>query len=226
MNLSVGNRSFSLRSVNALIFDLDGTLVETEHMWAAVKSHVAARRHRAPKDEELSAFVGRSLSVFARDFIGARDQIAIDQILREMTELAALKLPEMIRPLPGAESLIRCASDLGLRIAVCSSSPQWAIRTGLEALGVDGIVECSISAAEMDQGKPDKRPYVETLSALGIDPHQAIAFEDSISGITSSTAAGIGTIALGDHLIPALPPGVLATCTSLHDVQLDASCNE
>ncbi len=219
MKLSVGKKSIDLSSIKALIFDLDGTLVETEHMWAVVKSEVAGQRQRIPSETELSAFVGRSLSAFARDFIGARDQIEIEEIVSDITELAAAKLPQMIRPIPGAASLVREASELGLRIAICSSAPHWAIRVGLEALAVSELVERSISAAEMDEGKPGMRPYVETLSSLRIEPGQAIAFEDSISGITSSTAAGIGTIALGDHKSP-LPAGVLGTCDSLVNVRI------
>ncbi len=183
----------------AAIFDLDGTLVHSEHAWEAAKIEIAARHGLSPSRALLHAHVGRGLSAFLDDLFNHRlSQTERDEIGNQIGAVADELLPEMRTPVSGAPELLCSLHDKGLSIAICSSSPRRHIVGALEMLGVSNRVEAIVSAAELPRGKPDPLPYVATLEALGLAPHEACAFEDSLPGAQSAFAAGISVLAVGE----------------------------
>jgi len=220
MQLQAGTVSLNLDGIEAFIFDLDGTLVESEHVWAKAKLLVASKAGRTFSDTDLAAFVGRSVSDFAAEGLGLVDRQASNDAVDQITGLALGRLEDELTEIPGASRLIRDAHDVGLRIAICSSAPEEAIRTSVRALGVIDQIEIAVSSANMELGKPDKQPYLETLNRLGLQPEHVIAFEDSPAGIRSAVSAGIPTVAVGGSPTDGAVSGVLATCRSVGDIHL------
>lgn len=194
------NRSFlDISHVEAAIFDMDGTLVESEHIWAEAKQDIAQCAGKNITDDELKQYIGRGLN----DFI---DEVLEPTTLKQRTELNQ-KIKEnvlkdygyKIRVIDGAVDILNAFSSAGIRIAICSSGPLQAIENSLIALNVTELVEVIVSGETLSMGKPNPLPYLHTLEKLDVEARNAIVFEDTISGLKSATAAGITTIVVGNY---------------------------
>lgn len=195
----------------AVIFDLDGTLVDSEPGWEAAKRRVLARRGIEVAQAVFDAHVGRGLASFLTEAFGpgltAAEARAIgDEIGVEADDL----LPRLRRPVPGAAATVRRLAAAGLRVAVCSSSPRRHILGAIEALELDAVVGVIVSGAELARGKPDPLPYVETLARLGLDAGAAFAVEDALPGVRSAHAAGLKVVGIGAS---AMDPAFAPYCT-------------
>ncbi len=183
---------------SAAIFDLDGTLVHSEHAWAEAKLTVLRRHGLSATQALLDAHVGRGLNGFLDDAfgraLGAREQVEIGN---EIGAMADKLLPQMREPVAGAADVLCRLHDSGLRIAICSSSPRRHIASAMQMLEISGRVETVVSGADLPRGKPDPLPYSTTLSKLGVPPGAACAFEDSVAGVTSALSAGLSVLAIG-----------------------------
>tara|TARA_B100000768_G_scaffold114051_1_gene105619 strand:- start:351 stop:1031 length:681 start_codon:yes stop_codon:yes gene_type:complete len=194
------NRSFlDISHVEAAIFDMDGTLVESEHIWAEAKQDIAQCAGKNITDDELKQYIGRGLN----DFI---DEVLEPTTLKQRTELNQ-KIKEnvlkdygyKIRVIDGAVDILNAFSSAGIRIAICSSGPLQAIENSLLALNVTELVEVIVSGETLSMNKPNPLPYLHTLEKLDVEARNAIVFEDTISGLKSATAAGITTIVVGNY---------------------------
>ncbi len=198
MSAELRETQFDPRRYRAAIFDLDGTLVHSEHVWERAKIEVTARYGKRPSRELLDAHVGRGLKDFLDELFGMpltpemRRAIG-DQIGAE----ADLWLDRLREPIPGARDWLSGLAEAGLRIAVCSSSPRRHIDGAIEMLGLRHVIELSVSGAELPVGKPDPLPFVTTLAELGLTAPEAFAVEDSVAGARAATGADLFTVAVG-----------------------------
>lgn len=197
MQLRSGTEILDLEDIEAFAFDLDGTLVESEPVWAAAKSAVAAAHGFEFGAEVLQGFVGRSLRAFVAEALGVTEPGMARAVAEEIEALALQGYGAKVEPIPGAARLVRELHRAGFRIAICSSASPAAIAASLDLMSLRNVVELAVSAATLPQGKPHKAPYVEVLSRLGLGPDQVIAVEDAPAGILSATAAGLSTVAVG-----------------------------
>lgn len=189
---------FNFSAYSAVIFDLDGTLVHSEHAWEAAKLEVAHSYGLAPSRAVLDAYIGRGLAGFISEIFGQDLTPAkLREIGNQMGAAADKLLPAMREPIPGASELLCTLHEQGMRIAVCSSSPRRHIVGALEMLEISHRIEAIISAADLPRGKPDPLPYTATLEALKLPATSTCAFEDSLPGAQSANAAGIAVLAVG-----------------------------
>lgn len=182
----------------AAVFDLDGTLVHSEHAWEAAKIEILAQYGLVPSRDVLEAHVGRGLAGFLDEVFDhplSRDQRR--KIGDQIGKAADVLLPKMREPVTGAAELLTILHDRGMRIAVCSSSPRRHIVSALAMLGVTDRIEVIVSGVGLSRGKPDPLPYTVTLSALDLSPQAACAFEDSLPGARSAFRAGVSVFAIG-----------------------------
>ena len=167
----------------AAIFDLDGTLVHSEHVWDRAKIEVTARYGKRPTRELLDAHVGCGLKGFLDELFGMplppemRRAIG-DQIGAE----ADLWLDRLREPVPGAREWLVSLAEAGLRVAICSSSPRRHIMGALEMLDVTDMVELAVSGAELPPplkrfAEPGQRrhngPYLERTLAIAFPPDRS-----------------------------------------------------
>lgn len=191
--------NLDLTDFRAAIFDLDGTLVVTEHVWQAAKKSVAVHLGAEVSQPVLDAHVGRRLADFTAEVLAnhltgpTQHAEAEAMIIQE----ARVRMPAEIVVIDGAERLLRDMHDAGLALAICSSSPPEMISVALNVLGVADLIDCVVSAAELPRGKPDPAPYLKALEMLAIPSDQVLAFEDSLAGATSAKAAGLFTVGVG-----------------------------
>lgn len=184
--------------LEAAIFDLDGTLVHSEHVWEAAKVEVVGRYGVQPTKAQLDANVGRGLRDFLDDVF--EFSLSADEKRSMGNQIGAVAdelLPQLREPVPGASQMLQNLHDRGLKIAICSSSPRRHIVGAIDMLDISRCVEVVVSGSELPIGKPDPLPYVQTLSELAIHSDNACAFEDSVPGITSAMSAGLMVFAIG-----------------------------
>ena len=194
MLLSYGEQQLSLTNIKAVIFDLDGTLVESEVVWTEAKQYIAKREKVKVSQQVMLAYVGRSVTDFVKEVI-APANVPLIQIA--IIERALSRYDNHVQEIPGAAELIRNFSSKGFAVAICSSAPIKAIQKCLKLLDLEACINTVVSTESLSRGKPDKLPYVETLRLLNVSSHQAIVFEDAAAGLTSSIAAGIKTVGVG-----------------------------
>jgi HAD superfamily hydrolase (TIGR01509 family) len=194
MLLSYGDQQLNLKGIKAVIFDLDGTLVESEVVWTEAKQYIAKREKVKVSQQVMLAYVGRSVTDFVKEVI-APANVPLIQIA--IIERALSRYDNHVQEIPGAAELIRNFSSKGFAVAICSSAPIKAIQKCLKLLDLEACINTVVSTESLSRGKPDKLPYVETLRLLNVSSNQAIVFEDAAAGLTSSIAAGIKTVGVG-----------------------------
>ena len=194
MLLCYDDQQLSLTNIKAVIFDLDGTLVESEVVWTEAKQYIAKREKVKVSQQVMLAYVGRSVTDFVKEVI-APANVPLIQIA--IIERALSRYDNHVQEIPGAAELIRNFSSKGFAVAICSSAPIKAIQKCLKLLDLEACINTVVSTESLSRGKPDKLPYVETLRLLNVSSNQAIVFEDAAAGLTSSIAAGIKTVGVG-----------------------------
>lgn len=201
----------------AVVFDLDGTLIETEPIWDEVRRGLAAAAGRPWPPAATTTMMGLSTqewSTYLHEVVGV-GQSPGDAALLTISALQG-RYAAGLPVLPGAvEAVRRMAARWPLGVA--SSSPRVLIDAALEGLGVTGLVEAVRSTEEgAGRGKPEPDAFLWVCAQLGVPPGDAVAIEDSSNGLRAAHAAGMKVIAIPSAFHPP-SPDILA----LADVVLD-----
>lgn len=191
----------------AVVFDMDGVLVDTEPVWDRVRRGLASADGRMWTASATTDMQGMSTIEWAQfliDVIGVRGErdAVIERVVSGLQESYREHLPV----LPGAEAAIRrmAARPAGV-IAVASSSPRRIIDTVLTELGVHSLFAATVSTEEVAAGKPAPDGYLSACRQIGVDPAQAVAVEDSSNGLRSAAAAGMAVVAIPNPFNPPAP---------------------
>lgn len=189
---------------HAVVFDMDGVLVESEHLWERMWSAFAAERGRTWTVEQTRQVQGMSApewSDFLARFSDAAESAAETEKLVVDGMVAALDSGE-IELLAGAERMV---TDAAARapIALASSAPRRLIDAVLDRHGLAGEFRATVSSAEVPRGKPSPDVYLEAASRLGAEPGACLAVEDSSNGLRAAAAAGMTVVAIPS---PDYPP--------------------
>jgi HAD superfamily hydrolase (TIGR01509 family) len=191
--------------VGAVIFDLDGVLVDTMPVWHEVRIAFAASRDRVWTDEDSEACTGcnsREWAAIMRDRLRLPDppEIVEQEIVGR---LVARYTSEPVPVVPGTpEAVAQIAARLP--VAVASSSHPVLIGAALEATGMARHFRVVVSSDEVAAGKPAPDVYLEAARRLGIEPGRCLVVEDSRSGVLAGRAAGMRVVLIP---CPNSPPG-------------------
>lgn len=181
----------------AVVFDMDGTLVDSEVVWDQVRGALAEAEGRPYTLENTVAMMGMSTPEWARycaDVLGLAG--TPEQIARRVIDgVADAYRTGRVRLLPGAVDAVRRMAAVW-PVAVASSSPPELIDAGLDALGVSDLVPVRVSSESVGAGKPRPDVYLEACRRLGVRPEDAVAVEDSSNGIRSAASAGLTLVAV------------------------------
>jgi len=189
--------------IEAVVFDMDGVLVDTEHLWDEVREELTVEWGGRYTPEAQQAMMGMSSHEWSRylhEVVGLREppDVINAEVVRRMLARYEVDLPVV----PGAVQAVRGLAEAGFRLALASSSNRELIDTVLRELGLTELFEVTVSSEEVARGKPAPDVYLEAAERLGLDPARCVAVEDSASGIRSAHAAGMRVIAYPNRHYP------------------------
>jgi len=182
-------------TATALLFDLDGTMVNTDPIHIAVFADLMAEYgHIVDEAFYMRHVHGRLNSDFFREYL---PQVTDPQALSDIKEAEfRRRLPASFPPMPGLVALLDHADATGLKKAVVTNANRLNTEAMLKAIGLRARFDVVVIGEECPRGKPHPDPYLLAMKALDIAPEYAIAFEDSPSGVRSATAAGAHVIGI------------------------------
>jgi HAD superfamily hydrolase (TIGR01509 family) len=190
--------------IDAVVFDLDGVLIQTEELWDEVREGLARDAGGRYGPEEQRAMMGMSSPEWSRymhEHVGV--PTPAEEIVAEVIGRLGERYRERLPLIPGAvEAVERLAARWPLGVASSSNRP--LIDLVLELSGLDRLFRATVSSEEVARGKPSPDVYLEACRRLGAEPARAAAVEDSHAGIASAKAAGMRVLAIPN---PSFPPG-------------------
>lgn len=188
---------------SAVVFDMDGLLVDTEPEWDAVRQSLAAAENLPWPPEATQAMLGMSTQEWSTYLV---EHVGVSGTPAEVAEKTIADLErryhEHLAVKTDAVGAIRRMAAIA-PIAVASSSPPRLIEAVLAGLGVTELFGAWVSTEEVEAGKPAPDGYLEACRRLGADPVLAIAVEDSSNGLRAAAAAGMLVVAVPDKFTSA-----------------------
>jgi len=211
--------ALSERAMQAVLFDMDGTLVDSEKLWSVALDDLAAAFGGELSAHARAAMVGSNMAVSMRLF---HDDLGLDgdlaesqQMLESRTkELFALGLPWRV----GARELLHEVRAAGVPTALVTATHRHLVEVALTTLGPEHF-DVVVCGDEVIRSKPHPEPYLRAARLLGVEPARCVAIEDSPTGVASAAAAGCAVLAVPSE-VP-VPPGERRTIRdSLAEVDL------
>jgi HAD superfamily hydrolase (TIGR01509 family) len=194
--------------IEAVVFDLDGVILETEELWNEVREGLTRERGGHWSESAQTDMMGMSSTEWSRylhEVLGVPDPP--EKISREVVRRMAERYAESLPLIDGAvDAVKRLAARWPLGLA--SSSNRELIDRALEVSGLTPYFRVTVSSEEVERGKPAPDVYLEAARRLGVEPGRCAAIEDSASGIRSGDAAGMLVVAIPNRDFPP-PPDVL-----------------
>jgi HAD superfamily hydrolase (TIGR01509 family) len=189
--------------IEAVVFDMDGVLVDTEHLWDEVREALTEEwggRYTPEAQEAMMGMSSLEWSRYLHETVGLREQpdVINDEVVRRMLARYETDLPVV----PGAVGAVRRLAAEGLRLAVASSSNRELIDAVLRRLDLGDVFDVTVSSEEVARGKPAPDVYLEAARRLGVGPARCVAVEDSASGIRAAHAAGMRVLAYPNRHYP------------------------
>ena len=190
--------------VQAVVFDLDGVLLDSEQVWDEIREQLVRERGGTWTDTAQRDMMGMSSPEWSRymhDRLGLAEPP--DEINAEVVRRLQARYARDLPLLPGAvDSVRRLAGEWPLGLATSSNRP--VIETVLDAAELRPFFAATVSSEEVARGKPAPDVYLEAARRLGVEPAHCAAIEDSQNGIRSARTAGMRVIAIPN---PHFPPG-------------------
>ena len=175
----------------AVVFDMDGVLIDSEPLHYAASNQVLAASGGIERDE-YETFIGTTLQFFWDTLIPRRGLTETRAFYEDQYETTVLRI--LATPLPaapGATELVARLRELGVRLALASSSRRSWIDATLAAIGLTGAFEVLVSGDDVEHGKPEPDIYLLAAARLGVPAERCLAIEDSPNGVMSASRAGM-----------------------------------
>ncbi|MEU6036672.1 HAD family phosphatase [Actinomadura sp. NPDC047616] len=203
----------------AVLFDMDGLLIDSERLWLEVEEEVVAWLGGTWTSEDQERMLGGSLDKAVRymlDLTGA--DVPPGEVGRRMLDGMAERLGACVPLLPGAKELLAEVRAAGVPAALVSSSHRRLIEPVLDAVGREHFA-VTVAGDEVARTKPDPEPYLTATARLGVEPRRCVVLEDSPNGLAAAEAAGCVTVAV-PSLLPVPPAPGRTVVASLTEVDL------
>jgi len=182
--------------LTALLFDLDGTLTDTDKLHLLALQQLLAEEGRSFSEEDFALHCsGRANPDMCRNLFPDRS-VAEHLIFADRKEARFRELSPQLAPLAGLQRLLEFAENQRIGTVVVTNAPRANADHMLGALGIHDRFHSVVVAEELPRAKPDPLPYLTGLERLGAQAANAIAFEDSVPGLTAAVKAGIFSVGL------------------------------
>jgi len=201
----------------AVIFDLDGVLVDSEALWNDARRQLVEESGGTWKDDAQQTMMGMSSVEWSRYM---HEELGVPMSQEEISDAVVERLEHLYRErlplIPGACAAVTAVAPRW-PLALASSANRPLIELVLELAGLSDRFEATVSSEEVDHGKPAPDVYLEAARRLSSEPAACVAVEDSTNGLRSAAAAGMGVVAIPNRAFPPEPDAL-----ALADVVLES----
>lgn len=188
----------------AVLWDMDGTLIDSEPFWLLSESRLASDYGATWTEENGHELIGKSLydsSALLKDRLSIQD-LSVEQVIDRLTDEVVAQLRTSLPWRPGALELLMDLRQQGVKTALVTMSMRRMALAVIEQIPFHAF-DVVVAGDDVKFGKPNPEPYLKAADLLGVDPSQCIALEDSKTGLASAEAAG--TLAIGIPNIVPIP---------------------
>jgi HAD superfamily hydrolase (TIGR01509 family) len=186
--------SIAAQTLAAVLWDMDGTLVDSEPTWMDSQARLVAEFGGVWTRTDGLTLVGTDMVVTAEALQRAGVQLSAEEIILRLTEEVTQSLGRDVTWRPGAYELVSSIMEAGIPQAIVTTSPRSMTRVVADSLP-QGAITVIVAGEDVRNGKPHPEPYLLAIATLGVAPGECVAIEDSPTGLASAVAAGV--VALG-----------------------------
>ena len=214
-----------MSGVEAVVFDLDGVIIDSEESWEEVRRAYAAEHGRQFLPDSQERMMGMSTGEWSRHLaVDVGIGLPPERVAADVLDRMAVRYRTALPLVPGAVDAVR---RLAARfpLALASSSARILIDQVLDSAGLTGAFRATLSTEEVPRGKPFPDVYLEAANRLGLRPAACAAVEDSSNGLRSAAAAGMVVVAVPHGVYPPAPDALVAAAlvvTSLDELTVAA----
>lgn len=178
--------------IEAVIFDLDGLMIESERFHFDIMERLLAKYGKSPSEAWFEPMIGMD-NIEGAEFVIRETQLPLtpEAYIQEKYDIMLHLLPEVAKPNPGLLELLQSLMDADLKLGVASNSFKVYVEIALKALGILDIYKCVLSADDVEQAKPAPDIYLLAARRLGVAPENCLVLEDSPHGMIAALDAGM-----------------------------------
>lgn len=204
----------------AVFFDMDGTLIDSEGKWGEAEAQVVAELGGVWTEADHERNIGGAAVPVAEYILALTGaDLPPAQVVDRLYALFEAKLEGGADLRPGAKDLVALVAGSAVPSALVTSTERRLVDLAISGIGLDGF-DLSVAGDEVEANKPDPAPYVRAARLLDVDPARCLVFEDSAVGVASALAAGCVTVAVSAQAVAAPHPGLI-TRDTLEGIDLD-----
>ena len=185
------------RELEAVLFDMDGVIVDSEPLWTEAEIQFLARRSLSYAPQLKSVLMGRDSREAAGILIKHYHlRESLDDVIEERNELVVELFREFLQPIPYALDLVKSVRNSGVKTSLASSSPKGLIELVLDKFSVAGLFDLVLSGDQVVRGKPAPDIYIAAAEKLGVKPEYCLVIEDAPHGVAAAKDAGMCCLAI------------------------------
>ncbi len=186
----------------AVVFDMDGLLLDTETLWHEAEVELFARHGDEFTWEDKLAVIGTNREITGRYFaqrLGGTPERGLE-LVDEMIELMHARVKQAVDARPGAVELVTKLRELpDVRLGLASNSPRHLVDSALASAHLIDAFDAIVTSDDVEHAKPDPDIYLLACERLGVRPGETLALEDSASGVAAAKAAGLTCIGVPQY---------------------------
>ncbi len=188
-----------LEQVKAVIFDLDGTLVDSMGLWKDIDIEFLSARGIEYHDDLQEKIEGMSFTetaVFCKDYYRLGE--SVEELKAIWNRMADYKYRYEVKLKPGVMEFLDCLKERGMKLGIATSNSKELIEAVNAAYHFDSYMSCIVTSCSVKKGKPAPDVYLEAARQLGVKPEECLVFEDIVKGIEAGKNAGMKECAVED----------------------------
>lgn len=189
-----------LNQIKAVVFDLDGTLVDSMGLWKDIDIEFLGARGIEYQDDLQEKIEGMSFTetaVFCKEYYHLEE--SVEELKAIWNQMAEQKYRFEIQPKPGVLKFLDRLKDKGIKMGIATSNSEELIRAVNDAYHFDKYMSCIVTSCSVKKGKPAPDVYLEAARQLGVAPEECLVFEDIVKGIEAGKNAGMKVCAVEDY---------------------------